>query len=45
MAISNQVTDEIDHEVGGAAMPGMLDLRDVLELVNNSFNLVWLPHS
>jgi hypothetical protein len=23
MAISNQATDDIDHEVGGAAMPGM----------------------
>jgi hypothetical protein len=34
MAVGNQATEKIDHEVSGAAMPGMLNLGDVLELVN-----------
>ena len=38
MAVGNQATENIDHEVGGAAMPGMLNLGDVLELVNNGFD-------
>jgi hypothetical protein len=38
MAVSNQATENIDHEVSGAAMPGMLNLGDVLELVNDGFD-------
>ena len=38
MAVGNQATENIDHEVGGAAMPGMLNLGDVLELVNDGFD-------
>ncbi len=38
VAVGNQSTDDIDHKVGGAAMPGMLNLRDVLELVNDGFD-------
>jgi hypothetical protein len=33
MAVDNQAPDDIDPEVGGAAMPGRLNLGDMLELV------------
>ncbi len=38
MAVSNQATQEVDAEVDRAAMSGMLNLRDVLELVDDRFN-------
>jgi len=38
MAVGNQAADHIDYEVGGAAMPGMLNLGDVLELVKDRFD-------
>jgi hypothetical protein len=38
MAVGNRATENIDHEVGGAAMTGMLNLGDVLELVNDGFD-------
>jgi hypothetical protein len=33
MRISDQSTDYIDHKVGHAAVSGMFDLRDILQLV------------
>ena len=33
MSISNQTTDQIDHEVGDTAVTGMFDLGNVLELL------------
>ena len=38
MAVGNQATDDVDHEISGAAMPGMLNLGDVLELVKEGFD-------
>ena len=38
MTVSNQAAQEVDAEVDGATMARMLDLRDVLELVNDRFN-------
>ena len=38
MTISNQPAHEIDQEVNGTAMARMLDLRNVLELVNNGLD-------
>lgn len=38
MTVGNQATDDVDHEVDRAAMPGMLNLRDILELVNDGFD-------
>ncbi len=43
IALGNQATENIDHEVSGAAMPGTLNLGDVLELVNDGFDNVALP--
>ena len=34
VAVGNQPRHQVDEEVEGAAMPGMLDLRDVLELID-----------
>jgi hypothetical protein len=42
MAVGNQATENIDHEVGGAAMPGMLNLGDVLAV--GSLILAGKPH-
>ena len=36
--IGNQIGDEIDQETGTAAVPGVLNLRDVVELVINGLN-------
>ena len=36
--IGNQSANEIDQEVDGTAMAGMLDLRDILELVNDGLH-------
>ena len=33
MTIGNQACDQVDQEVDGAAMAGMLDLTDVFELI------------
>ena len=38
MAVSDQPTQEIDTEIERTAMTGMLNLRDVLELVVNGFD-------
>ena len=38
MAIGNQATEEIDEEVGGAAMAGVFDLGDVFELVEDGLD-------
>lgn len=38
VAVGNQTTDDIDHEVDGTAMPRVLDLGNVLELVNDGFD-------
>ena len=38
MGISDQARNEIDEEVKGAAMARMLNLRNVLELVIDSFD-------
>lgn len=38
MTVGNQATDDIDHKVDGAAMPRMLNLGDVFELVNDGFD-------
>jgi hypothetical protein len=38
MAVSNKAAEEIDEEVGDAAVAGVLDLGDVLELVDNRFD-------
>lgn len=52
MAVGNQATQEIDAEVDRTAMTRMLNLRNVLELVENHLNngalagqkLVMEPH-
>ena len=36
--VSNQTGDEIDEEVGRAAVAGVLNLGDILELVNDGLN-------
>ena len=38
MTIRDQATDQVDEEIGGAAMAGMLDLRDIFELVVDGFD-------
>lgn len=38
VAVGNQPTDDIDHEIDGTAMPRVLNLGDVLELVNDGFD-------
>ncbi len=37
-AISNEACDQIDQEVDGVAMTGLLDLRDVFELIRDGFD-------
>lgn len=34
-SVGNQPSDKIDDKVGPAAMTGMFNLRDILELVND----------
>ena len=43
MGISDQTTDQIDHEIGKAAMTGVFNLGNVLELVNDGLNHRPLP--
>ena len=38
MTIRDQTGNDIDETVGRAAMTSMLDLRNVLELIDNTFN-------
>jgi hypothetical protein len=38
MAVGNEATEEIDEEVRDAAMARVLDLRDVLQLIDNGFD-------
>jgi hypothetical protein len=38
MAIGNQSTQNVDKAIDGRAMARMLNLRNVLQLVNNRFN-------
>jgi hypothetical protein len=38
MAISDQTGNDIDEAVGGTAVTGMLNLRDVFELIHDAFN-------
>ena len=33
MSVSYQISDQVDGEVGWTAVPGMLDLRDVFQLI------------
>lgn len=37
MGVGDKTTNDIDHEVGHAAMAGVFDVRDVLELINDRF--------
>jgi hypothetical protein len=37
-AVRNQSSNEIHEKIGGAAMTGMLDLADILELIMNGLN-------
>ena len=37
-SVSNQTGDEIDEKVGRAAVAGVLNLGDILELVNDGLN-------
>ena len=37
-SVSNQTGDEIDEKVGGAAVSGVFNLGDILELVNDGLN-------
>lgn len=37
-SVSNQTGDEIDEKVGRAAVAGVFNLGDILELVNDSLN-------
>jgi len=38
MAIGDQASNDIDETVDGATMTGMLNLRDVLELIDHAVN-------
>ena len=38
MTISDQASNDIDETVDRAAMTGMLNLRDVFELIHHAFN-------
>jgi hypothetical protein len=38
VAIGRQVSEQVDEEVGCAAMTRMFDLADVLELIDDRFN-------
>ena len=38
MTVSNESCNQMDDKIRGTAMPRMLDLRDVLELVNDGLN-------
>jgi len=37
-SVGNQPSDKIDDKVGPAAMTGMFNLRDILELVNDGLD-------
>ena len=38
VSVGNQAGQQIDHEIGRTAMASMLDLRDILELVNDGLD-------
>jgi hypothetical protein len=38
MTIGDEARDQVDQEVDGATMAGMLDLRDVFELVGDGLD-------
>jgi len=38
VTLSNQATEKINAKINGAAVAGMFNPRDVLELVNNSLD-------
>ena len=38
MAIGNQASDNIDKSINRTAVPGMLNLRNILELVDDTLN-------
>lgn len=38
MAASNEPRDQVDQEIDGAAMAGMLNLTDVFELIRDGFD-------
>ena len=38
MAVDDQPCDQVDQEVDGTAMPGMLDLLYVFELISDGFD-------
>jgi len=38
MAVGDQPCDQVDQEVDGAAMAGMLDLTDVFELISDGLD-------
>jgi hypothetical protein len=41
MAIGDHATQHVDKEIDRAAMPRVLDLRDILELINDSYKGQW----
>ena len=38
MTVGNEPGNQMHHKMGGTAMTGMLDWRNILELVDNRFN-------
>ena len=38
VTVSDKPSNQMNHKIGGTAMPGMLNLRNGLELVNNGLN-------
>ena len=38
MAVGDEPSNKMHHKIGGTAMAGMLDLRNVLELVNDGLD-------
>ena len=38
LAVSNEPSDQMNHKIDGAAMASMLDLRNILELIDNGLD-------
>ena len=38
MTVGNMPGNQMDHKIGGTPMTGMLDLRNMLELVDHRFD-------
>ena len=43
-SVGNQTGDEVDEKVGGAAVAGVFNLGDILELVNDGLELLRLQY-